>query len=255
MEIELISQLYRQDLTEFKYPVFTSKYSALILVEKGECQLRLKGQKAPILLKENEIAFVPPSTEMERRALSPLSFCHFTFSVGADHPFYRAMPVGKLLLPAEKAQNILQSAGRAALLPDNRELITHIIAHAFAEQYLFGGAKENKLSEEVMRTVSYIQNHLDQPLDIDDLAARVFLSHSGLIWKFKKELGTTPSQYIGIQRLRFAKQLLLQNPRYTVTQIAELCGYSSPFYFTNRFREYSGMSPTEFRRRHLEEEP
>ena len=120
-----------------------------------------------------------------------------------------------------------------------------------------GRSKKTKLvpfSEEITSTVNYINRNLDKPLDVDDLAARVYLSHSGLIWKFKKELGTTPSHYISLQRLRHAKQLLLNYPNYTVTQVAELCGYSNPFYFTNQFREYSGKSPTEFRRFHLKKD-
>ena len=139
-------------------------------------------------------------------------------------------------------------------IPNNRELITHTIEHIFTENYLFGDSKKTEIvpfSEEIADTVNYINRHLDQPLDIDSLAARVFLSHSGLLWKFKKELGTTPSRYVSLQRIRHAKQLLLNCPDYTVTQIAELCGYSNPFYFTNKFREYSGMSPSEFRHVYL----
>ena len=257
MEIDLISQLYRQDFPEFKYPVWTSKWNTFVIVESGEYQLKLESWQKPIILKANDIAFVPPEVKFERKALTPINFYHFAFKAQADHPFYRSVSGGRLLLPAERSQSILQSLARAVILPDNRELITHIIEHVFAENYLFGRAKKTKLlpiSEEITSTVNYINQHLDENLDIDELAARVYLSHSGLIWKFKKELGTTPSHYISIQRLRYAKQLLLNNSDYTITQVSELCGYSNPFYFTNLFREYSGMSPTEFRKFHLKKE-
>ena len=85
---------------------------------------------------------------------------------------------------------------------------------------------------------------------MDELASRVYLSHTGLIWKFKQELGTTPSQYLILLRLRHAKQLLL-NPPYSITEIAELCGYANPFYFANAFRKHVGMSPTEFRKYYM----
>ena len=255
MEIDYISRLYRQDFTEFKNPIFTSKWNLFILVEAGEFWLKLENRQNPIVIKENEIAFVPPGVEMERRALTPISFHQFAFYAEAEHSFYRSITAGKLPLPTDRAKSIIESVGRTVIIADNRELITHIIEHIFSEHYLFGRSPKTKLvpfSEEITSTVSYIQKNLAAPLDVDELAARVFLSHSGLIWKFKKELGTTPSQYINIQRLRYAKQLLLNNPSYTVAQIAEMCGYTNPFYFTNRFREYSGMSPTRFRRFHLE---
>lgn len=258
MEIELISQLYKQDFTEFQRPVWTSKWNVLILVEEGEYQLRLEGWQKPVVLKANDIALVPPGVPYERKALTPIAFYHLAFNAQADHPFYQSVSAGKLPLPAERTQPILQSVGRAMILPDNRELLTHIIKHVFAEHYLFGRGKKTKLvpfSEEITDTVNYINRHLDQPLDVDELAARVYLSHSGLIWKFKKELGTTPSRYISLQRLRYAKQLLLSHPSYTVAQVSEMCGYSNPFYFTNLFHEYSGMSPSEFRQHHLKKTP
>lgn len=257
MEIDFISYLYRQDFTEFKYPTWKSKWNLLILVESGEYQLKLEGWQKPTVLKENDIALVPPEVQLERKVLTPLSFYHISFRAQADHPFYRSVIAGKFPLPTDRARSILQSMAQATIIPDNRELITHVIEHIFAENYLFGRSKKTKLvpfSEEITSTVNHINRNLDKPLDIDELAARVYLSHSGLIWKFKKELGTTPSRYISLQRLRHAKQLLLNYPNYTVTQVAELCGYSNPFYFTNQFREYSGKSPTEFRSFHLKKE-
>jgi AraC-like DNA-binding protein len=257
MEIDLISQLHRQDFDEFKYSAWESKWNTFVMVESGEYQLKLDGWQKPVILKENDIALVPPGIRYERKALTTISFYHFSFRTQEDHPFYRSVSAGKLPLPTERTQPILQSLARAMIIPDNRELITHIIEHIFAENYLFGRSKKTKLvpfSEEITSTVNYINRNLDKPLDVDELAARVYLSHSGLIWKFKKELGTTPSHYISLQRLRHAKQLLLNYPNYTVTQVAELCGYSNPFYFTNQFREYSGKSPTEFRRFHLKKD-
>ena len=254
MEIDLISQLYRRDFTKFKYPVWESKWNTIILVESGEYRLKLENWQKPVILRENDIAFITPGIHFERTALTTIAFYHFAFRTQADHPFYRSMNVGKLSLPSERAKPVFQSLAQIMNIPNNRELITHTIEHIFTENYLFGESKKTEIvpfSEEIADTVNYINRHLDQPLDIDSLAARVFLSHSGLLWKFKKELGTTPSRYVSLQRIRHAKQLLLNCPDYTVTQIAELCGYSNPFYFTNKFREYSGMSPSEFRHVYL----
>ena len=142
-----------------------------------------------------------------------------------------------------------------SLLPNNQELITHIIEHIFAEYYLFGKSKKTSLkplSNEVTGTINYMNRNLDKKIDMDQLASRVFLSHSGLIWKFKKELNTTPLHYLNLLRLRYAKQLLLTHP-YNITQISELCGYSNPFYFTNLFHKHTGMSPTEFRKFHTKD--
>ena len=174
------------------------------------------------------------------------------FYLQTDNPFYKTIVPGKLSLPESQRDALFKSLHCASLLPNNRELITHMIERIFVEQYLFGKVKKTTLkrfSDEVTDTIHYMNRNLDKKLDVDELAARVFLSHSGLIWKFKKELNTTPLHYLNLLRLRYAKQLLLTHP-YSITQISEMCGFSNPFYFTNLFRKHEGMSPSAFRRTH-----
>ena len=253
MRIDFINHLKRENLTEFKVKVIKRQWDVLVFVTDGEYAINYKGRQKPVVLKQNDIAFIPAGTEVERSANCPTSFYHLSFYAEADHPFYLSANGGKLTLPDEQKQAIFKSLERAYLLPTNRESLAHIIEHIFAENYLFGKTKKasfRNFSEEITSTVNYMNRNLDKKLDIDELAARVYLSHSGLIWKFRKELGTTPLQYLNMLRLRNAKQLLL-NHSYSITEISEMCGYSTPYYFTNLFHKYSGMSPTEFRNYHL----
>ena len=253
MQIDLINHLRRENVTDFKAKELSRQWDIILLVTDGEYLIHLENRLKPIVLKAGEMAFIPAGTEFKREVLAPTSYYHLAFYSQADHPFYRSMNAGRLRLPEEQLGAIFKSLENASLLPNNKELISHMIERVFVENYLFGKAKKTSLkpfSDEVTSTVNYMNRNLDKKLDIDELAARVYLSHSGLIWKFKNELDTTPSQYLNMLRLRYSKQLLL-NHSYTITQISEMCGYSNPYYFTNLFHKYSGMSPTEFRRFHL----
>ena len=256
MSIEFVSQYYAKDLKAFRYPKLRTHRNVLMLVEEGECSLQIEGVAKPVILKPNEAALVPPGL-YHRQILSEQLSCYFlSFHVLADPPAYLAASAGKLSLPPARVAPILQSLQRAIILPDHRDLLVHLIEHIFAENYLFGKSAKNKLvsfSQEITDAVDYMNKNIDQKIDMDELAARVYLSHSGLIWKFKKELGTTPAKYLNLLRLRYAKQLLLE-PALSITQISEMCGYSTPFYFTNLFREYSGMSPSDFRKQHVKKE-
>lgn len=253
MFIELINQHHIENLTIFKKNQIHPSWDVLIMVVSGAYSLLIEGTKKPIIIREKEIVFLPAGTKCSRTIIEPATYYHISFRAEADHPFRQGLPPHKLSIPKEQAAPIFQALERAFLLPDNRELITHITERIFIENYLFGKSGKAKLchvSEEILDTVRYMNRHLDQQLDIEQLAARVYLSHSGLIWKFKQELGTTPSQYLILLRLRHAKQLLL-NHSYSITEIAEQCGYTNPYYFTNAFHRYSGMSPTEFRKHYL----
>jgi AraC-like DNA-binding protein len=255
MQIEVISQRYHEELAEFKQTHFKRSWNILVLVVEGEYSLTFTGSRKKQILRKNDIALIPAETEIERELLSPFTGYHISFFAGAEHPFYLSSAVGRIDLPKEQTYAIFKAMERAFMLPDNRELITHTVGHIFVQGYLFGKSDRVKLkplSRETESAIRYMRQNLDKKIDMDALAEQVFLSHSGLIWKFKQELNTTPSGYLILLRLRYAKQLLLNYP-YSVSEISEMCGYSNPYYFTNAFHRYSGMSPTEFRRHYLKD--
>lgn len=253
MQIDLINHIHRENIDKFKSTVIKRQWNLLILVTDGEYAIQLQTKEKPMVLKQGDIAFIPTQTEFTRDVLSPTSFYHLAFYSQADHPFYQSIRAGKLSLPESQRDSIFTSLTYVSLLPNNQELITHIIERIFVDQYLFGKTKKatfKPFSDEITNTINYMKRNLHQKIDIDDLAARVYLSHSGLIWKFKKELNTTPSEYLNLLRLRYAKQLLL-NHSYSITQTAEMCGFSNPYYFTNLFHKRFGMSPSAYRKFHL----
>ena len=255
MQIDLINQNYIENRTEFKTATVKRKWDILILVTEGEYSVFLKEKQKKMILKKGDIMLIPAEIEFDREILAPLSCYHLSFYPQADHPFYLSASLGKLRLPEEQTKAILEMLESTFVLPDNRELMTHIIEHIFAENYLFGKKEKVRFkpfSEEVESAIRYMRKNFDKKIDMDELAGEVFLSHSGLIWKFKQELNTTPSNYLSILRLRYAKQLLLNYP-YSITEISEMCGYSNPYYFTNAFHRYFGMSPTDFRKHYLKE--
>jgi AraC-like DNA-binding protein len=55
------------------------------------------------------------------------------------------------------------------------------------------------------------------------------------------------NKYILQLRLEYAAHLLINDPGRTIVQVAADCGFSSNTYFSDRFRQHYGMSPTDFR--------
>ena len=253
MQVEFVYQSYFEKLEQFKVPTGKSEWDWLIMVTEGSFSIHPHTKAKPTVVQKNEIVFIPAGVSFDRKVLSTVSIYHLFFHAQKDHPFYTDTPLGKLQLPPKQAEAIIESVKRASILPFDREPITHIIIHTFTENYLFG-SKDNDgaytLSEKVEEAIRYMRSNLSEKIEMEEVAAHVFLSHSGLIWKFKKELSTTPSQYLSLLRLRHAKQLLL-NYSYNITEISEMCGYQNPYYFTNAFRKYAGRSPTEFRKYHM----
>ncbi len=68
---------------------------------------------------------------------------------------------------------------------------------------------------------------------------------------FKKEVGLTPLEYLTAARMSRAREIMLSGmtnrfSKYTVSQIAEMCGFAEPLYFSRVFKKYYGLSPTEY---------
>jgi len=83
---------------------------------------------------------------------------------------------------------------------------------------------------------------------LDDLADRAHYSRDHFVRLFKKRRGVTPNEFVIRTRVQRA-QTLLSFSNHSVGQIASLLGYADAFCFSHQFKERTGVSPTEFRRR------
>lgn len=82
---------------------------------------------------------------------------------------------------------------------------------------------------------------------IENVAAAVGLSPSRLAHLFKDETGQTLQGHLEARRMQVAADLL-RRTSFPVKQIAAGAGFESPFYFSQRFRKWTGQSPMQFRR-------
>jgi len=102
-------------------------------------------------------------------------------------------------------------------------------------------------SRPVHRCLDYIDHHLQQPLTVDRLAKALGLSNSYVSIVFKRETGVAVSEYIRRKRVDTAR-VLLQYTEFSCMEIAEYLCFSSDSHFSRVFRQYTGQTPTEYRR-------
>ncbi|MBR1780506.1 MAG: helix-turn-helix transcriptional regulator [Oscillospiraceae bacterium] len=105
------------------------------------------------------------------------------------------------------------------------------------------GSRPSRLSIDV---ANYIQHHLSEPISTEKMAKAFFMSRTHFSAKFKKETGTTLTDFILCEKTEEAKRLL----RYTDKSSAAIgayLGFSSQGHFSRVFKKYSGMTPSEYR--------
>ena len=100
----------------------------------------------------------------------------------------------------------------------------------------------------VRKSMEFLTMHLAEPFSEERLALVSGLSASRLRHLFRAQTGDSPRHFLEEQRLRKAKELLALS-RQTVSEIATELGFASPFYFSLRFKKYTGESPRAFRDR------
>lgn len=97
------------------------------------------------------------------------------------------------------------------------------------------------------RAITRMENGLETPLRIGELAKELGLSWRQLERRFHQGLGCTPQAYHGERRLLHARSLI-QDTRHAITDIALACGFTSHSSFTRAFRKRFGITPSQARR-------
>ena len=96
------------------------------------------------------------------------------------------------------------------------------------------------------KAIQVVEAHLvDGAFSADELAAELCMSRSSLYLKMNSIAGEPPANFIRRIRLNKACQLLLEQ-RYSIADISEMTGFSSPSYFSTCFKKYKGCMPSDY---------
>lgn len=93
-----------------------------------------------------------------------------------------------------------------------------------------------------------LRQRLGERVTVDDMARLVRLRPSAFFNRFKQAAGMTPAEYL--RRLRIqAAQRRLASSNEPVTAIALACGFASSQHFSTSFKDFTGLTPRQFRLR------
>lgn len=130
-----------------------------------------------------------------------------------------------------------------------RDVIMRTFLLRFLKKVDFSAHDEKlKYLQRFAPALSYIEKNISREIMIGDLAASVNLQTNYFTNLFTRNFGTSPVNYINLQRIKQA-QHLLQTGNMQIKEISSACGFSNQFYFSKVFREITGLSPVKFRDR------
>lgn len=85
------------------------------------------------------------------------------------------------------------------------------------------------------------------PFTVHNVARAAQVSPNHFSTVFRRHMGETFTEFLGRKRIERAKEYL-GDPRLTVYDVAEKCGFQDPAYFARRFKALTGATPSRWRK-------
>ena len=107
---------------------------------------------------------------------------------------------------------------------------------------------KNDTINDIERAAHYFKDNYNKQISIEQYAAEHLMSVNWFIHSFKSVMKISPMQYIISLRIAMAKGYL-ENSTKNIAEISNEVGYENALYFSRLFRKYTGMTPTEYRKK------
>lgn len=158
-----------------------------------------------------------------------------------------------LAIPAEEARDLCDAASRAYAYGQRRDGRCGSVLSAYGgliAALITAYSAPDGFSPAVKAVVEDADGHIGDPTySLESFIRTLPLNYDYVRKLFKKEVGATPHEYLTRARMERARSIILSGVTnrysdYTVTQIAEACGFSEPLYFSRVFKKYFGVAPS-----------
>ena len=101
----------------------------------------------------------------------------------------------------------------------------------------------------IENAITYIQENFKEDITLAEIADKCLVTPVHFSRMFKKETGFGFNSYLNLVRLQKAESILYENPGKSITEIANMCGFSDPNYFSTKFKKLYGISPKQFQKK------
>lgn len=99
----------------------------------------------------------------------------------------------------------------------------------------------------IMPVLEYIHNHYNENISLEDMSNLINVNKSHFCRLFKKAANTSLVDYINFVRISKAESLLIST-EHSISEIAELVGFTSGAYFTKIFKRTKSLTPMQYRK-------
>ncbi len=104
----------------------------------------------------------------------------------------------------------------------------------------------HKDSELVQTARSIMQLHLEEGIEVEQIARELGVGYTHLLEIFRQYTGLTPYQYYLQLRVHRAKEML-QSPDLSIKEVSGRMNFENQYYFSRFFKKKTGYTPSEWK--------
>lgn len=251
LEIEISRSGYARLDKEWKHANVMDPYSRLYYVKKGRGYLQCDGKT--IALEAGSCYLVPAGTMFsywceEGEELEKVYFHISLVSVEHYDLFTQVHGIFSISMEEAGAEEIFDCYGKDRYWSMMQiKTILYRTVTCFFEKCGMKKTPVRNYSDTVRNAMRYIQRNLSIRLKTEEIAKNLFISESTLRKLFKAETGMTLGDYIDELIFLKAKRMLVKKG-ISLKDISTRLGFCDQFYFSRRFKEKYGTTPSQYRR-------
>ena len=254
-----------ESITKSKYDsdwhstLHTHPFTELFYVIDGNGEFNIQGQRFPV--KANDFVIINPQVEHTELSspdepleyivlgINGLSFSNLTPVSEGGHPF-------SFFNLRDEQKDILRYLNAMVQEATSQSMSYELVCHNLLEILLIKilrhqhfdleVSKQSKATKDISFIKHYLETYYHESIQLEDLASMTHLSRFYISHSFKKEIGMSPMEYLIAIRIKESK-ILLRTTNYSISQVADIVGFTTPTYFSKQFRKSTGISPTDYR--------
>lgn len=220
----------------------------LVYCTSGEGAFRFENG-AIMKYKEGDIVVIPPREIHTNCSTDGFTNIHMTL----EEPSF---PYRSVFRISDDDSRRLRNAfveARTFFMTDiqKRELVLTALGDLIAA-YIVVNRSNTEFSEPVERIrASIVQNYTRPDYALDEVIREMPFHYDYLRKLFKKEMGMSPLEFMTDLRMKAAEKLLtsMWTNEYSISEIAQMCGYEDSLYFSRVFKKRFGCAPSSFSKR------
>ncbi len=229
-----------------KYPLHQHNYWEVMYYLSGSGYLATSGTNLPF--SKGSIIIVPP--HFLHGSVSEDGFVNI--SIGCD--FDNLFRLSDIVVIQDNAD--FDGRNLATMIYKNQHKSNTYIASicsTYAYFILENLTHEKNLNHAIGEIINAIsENFSDAKFDITDCLKQSGYAEDYIRAEFKRQTKETPIDFITKTRITHAKKLIeIYGDALSVADISEACGFYDATYFSRRFRQFVGMSPTQYKLSYL----